>query len=79
MIISEREQLMRGNFIEYTKSNSYVNYHCAEIEKIKEILRDDDDFNVEFYKNYIRLNGKCFNGITQKIFFGILKEVKNDI
>lgn len=56
-------------------NESYKTKQERQLKRIELELRTNDDFSVVYGKNWIKLNGKIYNGVTKEMFEKILKSL----
>ena len=74
------EQLNRAYKIATKKHfNNYPAIKERDLNKIKRILKSDPTAQVYVGRNWVRINGQSFNGITSECFNKIVEEIKNGV
>lgn len=57
---------------DYSFTKSYTSQRDNEKEEIKSLIKRG--FEVKYFKNWIMINGKTFNGYNEKVIENLMKE-----
>lgn len=61
------------------QTTTYPSRMLKEVEEIKKVLQSDPTPQIYFGNNWVRINGKNYNGISRDIFNKIVGEIKNGV